>query len=169
MLNDQENLTSPVMEERLDLNSSPQQPLPTETPQFATEGNVSNSIASKPKQPFPCRTISGSHRKVPAPMSRQKGIVRLVRACKLPALSGKLLQARVCQGQLLPSHQLFEPNSRLHSNQTVDIPNSLLSCKKGQLFLPVYNFAEAPTWLRRCQILGWTQNALPCLPLWTSV
>ena len=92
-------------------------------------------------------------------MSRQKAIVRLVRACKLPALFGKLLQARVCQGQLSPSHQLFEPNS-LHSNQTVDIPNSLLlSCKKGQLFLPVYNFAEAPTWLRRGQILGWTQNA----------
>ena len=126
LLNDHENLTSPATEERLDLNSSSQQPLPTEMPQFATEGNVSNSIASKPKQPFPCRTISGSRRKVPAPMSRQKAIVRLVRACKLPALSGKLLQARVCQGQLSPSHQLFEPNSRLHSNQTVDIPNSLL-------------------------------------------
>ena len=130
LLNDQENLTSPATEERLDLNSSPQQPLLTETPQFVTEGDVSNSIASKPKQPFPCRTISGSCRKVPAPMSRQKAVVHLVRACKLPALSGKLLQARVCQGQLSPSHQLFEPNSHLHRNQTVDIPTSLLlSCK----------------------------------------
>ena len=81
LLNDQENLTSPVTEERLDLNSTLQQPLPTETPQFVTEGDVSNSIASKPKQPFPCRTISGSRRKVPAPMSQQKAIVRLVRAC----------------------------------------------------------------------------------------
>ena len=160
LLNDQKNMTSPATEERLDLNSSPQQPLLTEPPQFATEGNVSNSIVPKPKQPSPCRTISGSRQKVPAPIPRQKAIVRLVRACKLPALSGKLVQAKVCQCQLSPSHQLFEPNSRLYSNQTVDTPNSLLlSCKKGQLFLPVYNFAEAPTWLRRGQILDWMQNA----------
>jgi len=69
-----------------------------------------------------------------------------------------------CKGQSQSSSlpQLFESNSRLYSNQTVDIPNSLLSsCKKGQLFLPVYNFAEAPTWLRRGQILGWMQNVDP--------
>ena len=34
LLNGQENLTSPVTEERLDLNSGPQQPLLTETLQF---------------------------------------------------------------------------------------------------------------------------------------
>ena len=92
-------------------------------------------------------------------MQQQKAVVRLVRACKLPARSGKLLQARICQNQPSSLPQIFESNSHLYSNQTVDIPNSLLSsCKKGQLFLPVYNFAEAPTWLKRGQILGWMQN-----------
>ena len=147
LLNDQKNLTSPATEERLDLNSSPQQPLVTEPPLREMFQTV-----LFPNQPFPCRTISGSHQKVPAPIPRQKAIVHLVRGSKLPALSGKWLQAKVCQGQLSPPHQLFELNSRLHSNSL------LLSCKKGQLFLPVYNFAEAPTWLRRGQILGWTQN-----------
>jgi len=66
LLNDQENLTSPVTtEESLDLNNSSQQPLPAETPQFATEKDTSSNTASKSKQPSPCRTISGSLRKVP--------------------------------------------------------------------------------------------------------
>ena len=73
-------------------------------------------------------------------MPQQKVVVRLVTACKLPARSGKLLQARVCQTQPSFLSRLFEPNGHLYSNQTV------------------YNFAEALTWLRRGQILSWMQN-----------
>ena len=84
LLNDQKNLTSPATEERLDLNSSPQQPLVTEPPLREMFQTV-----LFPNQPFPCRTISGSHQKVPAPIPRQKAIVHLVRGSKLPALSGE--------------------------------------------------------------------------------
>ena len=108
------------------------------------------------KLPASCQSVSGSrHQRASAPANpkpsqggHRKILVRLVRACKLPARSGKLLQARAQQINS-SSPQIFEPKASL-CNSTVDIANSLiLPSSKGQLFLPVYNFAEAPTWLRR--------------------
>ena len=133
-----------------------------ETPLLPAESldNTAKHTA-KSKHLAPFRIVDGGRRKVlgPAnPAPQQKAVVRLVRACKLPARSGKLLQAKVNQTQLPLLPQLFEPDSRLHSS-TVDIPNALLPCNKRQLFLPVYNFPEAPTWLKRGQILGWMRHA----------
>ena len=120
-----------------------------------------------PKLPASCQTVSGSRRRRssgssnPKPSQGEghpKAVVRLVTACKLPARAGKVLQARARQIKSSSPH-IFEPHNRL-CNGTVDIANSLLlPSDKGQLCLPVYNFAESPTWLRRGQILGWMQPA----------
>ena len=119
-----------------------------------------------PKLPASCQTVSGSRRRrssgssnpKPSQGGHPKAVVRLVTACKLPARAGKVLQARARQIMSSSPH-IFEPHNRL-CNGTVDIANSLLlPSDKGQLCLPVYNFAESPTWLRRGQILGWMQPA----------
>ena len=115
--------------------------------QFAAEKDTLSNTASISQQPFPCWIIISSQRKIPGPtnpMPQQIVVVHLVMACKLPARSGKLLQARVCQSQPSSLSRLFEPNGHLYSNQTVN------------------NFAEAPTLLRRGQILRGTWLDAKC-------
>ena len=158
----QKNRSPPVTTEEGSTPNDIQQSMTAETPLLASEKDTPNNTASKPRQPTPCQIVGGGrHRSGPTNSGpQQKGIVGLVRACKLPARSGKLLQARMHQTHPSSSPQLFEPDGRLNHDQTVDIPNSLLSPNnKGQLLLPVYNFAEVPTWLRRGQILGWIWQA----------
>lgn len=137
------------------------QPLPTE------ESNSSASLEhplnpTKPehsrKVPASCQLVSGSRRAPANPKAEGhlRAVVRLVRASKLPARSGKLLQAKA-RPVKSAYPQIFEPKRCLHDN-TVDIASSILSpSSKGRLLLPVFNFAEAPTWLKRGQILGWIQ------------
>ena len=137
-------------------------------PDVSSEHTMSqNQSKHNPRLPTSCQLVSGSRRKRTSGSANSKtsqgegdnkAVVRLVTACKLPARSGRVLQARA-RPIRLSSPQIFEPQNRL-CNGTVDIANSLLlPSDKGQLSLPVYNFSNTPTWLRRGQILGWIQPA----------
>jgi len=120
-------------------------------PDVSSEHTMSqNQSKHNPRLPTSCQLVSGSRRKRTSGSANSKtsqgegdnkAVVRLVTACKLPARSGRVLQARA-RPIRLSSPQIFEPQNRL-CNGTVDIANSLLlPSDKGQLSLPVYNYIK---------------------------
>ena len=138
----------------------------TEPPQLSERTPDDQEDKHTHRQPCECRKVGGRRQalnngpKFPSTtVGPPKAVVRLIRACNLPARTGKLLKAKLPLSRITSPLNLFEPRVHLLGG-AIEIADAIVEPnERGHMLIPVCNYAASPTRLRRGQIIGHMQLA----------